>query len=59
MSANLDWRRIEAALEDWFRRNGIGRLDTTPDRNKQVRIPLSDRINLTLLAQDLAKELEK
>lgn len=67
MSANLDWRRIEAALENYFRntlnwdimRNkhsaDIETVDLTAETDGTPIVGL----NLTLLAQDLAKELEK
>lgn len=63
MGANLDWRRIEAALVEVLKRQGMGEYIDRPSRTGDALLG-KDRpkhlfgLNLTLLAQDLAKELE-
>lgn len=50
----LDWRKIEAALERLFREYG-----TAVDREGDSGDVVTDDLNLTELAKDLAKELER
>lgn len=67
MSANPDWRRIEAALERYFRttlRWDIARNKLSADIEAVDLTAETDgtpivELNLTLLAQDLEKELNR
>jgi hypothetical protein len=65
MSANLDWRRIESALENYFRKMhwGLDRNKLSADVELNLIAEMDGtpivELNLTLLAQDLAKELER
>lgn len=54
----LTWRRIEAALETIMRSYGC-KLDRIPGSNADLKVMRfgEPACNLTLLAQDLAKEL--
>lgn len=61
MGNPLDWRRIEAELEDIARKNGF-RLDRTDGRDKVVIMGKDDcdediSLNLTELAKELADRL--
>ena len=52
MAPHLDWRKIESALEKLFREYG-----NAVDRQSKTGDVITDDLNLTELAKDLAAEL--